>query len=381
MSTTFNEALGVYIHVPFCATTCDYCAFYQEQGTRSDVLRYLQGLHDEIATWEHQQAVDTIFIGGGTPGLLTARDLECLGDSIAKIKLKDNCEFSIEMAPSTVKVDKLAVLKAIGVTRISLGVQSFDDALLEQMGRRQSPKLVYQAYERIREAGFLNVNLDLIFAIPGQGIVEWEKDLQQAIDMRPEHISTYCLTFEDDTALWAKLTRGEVRRDEVVETKLYRRTWEMLEAAGYKQYEVSNFASPMHECRHNLDTWKMQQWRGFGPSAASQWQMERFSNPASLDQWLADIGDASLRDKCDVVALSDAVLVADSLIFGLRLNQGVNLDEIQQRFPAIDLALYENLWVDLQESAYILRRGEYIKLTVEGRLRADAIASAINERQ
>jgi len=189
-----KTTLGVYTHVPFCASTCDFCAFYQKQPNREEIKRYLQGIQTESDLFLKNIPVDTIFWGGGTPGLLMPKDLDALGQSILKNITNRPTEWTIEMAPSTVKPEKLKVLKDLGVTRISMGVQSFNAKTLEGLGRLHSPKQVYKAWDYIQEAGFQNTNLDLIFAIPGQSITEWLTDLNEAIRLSPAHISTYCLT-------------------------------------------------------------------------------------------------------------------------------------------------------------------------------------------
>ncbi len=205
---------GIYVHVPFCATACDYCAFYQEQPKRSDVDLYLDGIEDElIQAWDfrpkpkltQKKHIDTVFIGGGTPGLLTAKDLNRLCSILNQHMLSAPKEWTIELAPSTIKADKIDCLLKHGINRYSMGVQSFDEELLGKLGRRQGPKQIMQAYQTLRDSGCKNINLDMMFALPGQTLEQWESDLRRAIELEPEHISTYCLTFEEDTALWVQL--------------------------------------------------------------------------------------------------------------------------------------------------------------------------------
>ena len=262
--------LGLYVHVPFCATTCDFCAFYQTVPKGDAVTRYLEGIEAEagLVNWG-DRPVATAFWGGGTPGLLKPAELDRLGRTM-KLFGGQPAEWSVELAPATVTADRLAVLKALGVTRISLGVQSFNEGLLDALGRQHTPAQVYRAYELIRAQGFASVNLDLMFALPGQTEEQWRADLDEAMRLAPDHLSTYCLTFEEDTALWVKLSQGKVKLDVDKEALFYQRTWDYLAAAGYAQYEVSNFARPGHACRHNLNTWAMYEWVGLGPSAASQ---------------------------------------------------------------------------------------------------------------
>jgi oxygen-independent coproporphyrinogen-3 oxidase len=284
------------------------------------------------------------------------------------------------MAPSTVKADKLRVLKDMGVTRISMGVQSFDPDRLSSLGRLHSPKQIYQAWERILEVGFPQTNLDLIFAIPNQSIGQWETDIREAARLGPDHISTYCLTFEEDTALYVKLAQGKVRIDEEKEIRFYERAWELLDDLGYRQYEISNFARPGCECRHNLNTWRMQEWIGCGPSAASQFQGERFQRPANLEQWARSMF-ASQPPKEETVALDDHLLLTDSAVFGLRMNRGIDLGRLRRRFPeAGGLGHLEDFLERLAKEELLVKLGEVCRLTHRGRLLADAIGSELIER-
>ncbi|PIP59873.1 MAG: coproporphyrinogen III oxidase [Verrucomicrobia bacterium CG_4_10_14_3_um_filter_43_23] len=374
-----KTTLGVYTHVPFCASTCDFCAFYQKQPNREEIKRYLQGIQTESDLFLKNIPVDTIFWGGGTPGLLMPKDLDALGQSILKNITNRPTEWTIEMAPSTVKPEKLKVLKDLGVTRISMGVQSFNAKTLEGLGRLHSPKQVYKAWDYIQEAGFQNTNLDLIFAIPGQSITEWLTDLNEAIRLSPAHISTYCLTFEEDTKLYVKLSQGKIKRDIDQEANLYERTWEVLENNGYHQYEISNFAKPGQECQHNVHTWQMHEWIGLGPSASSQYQNKRFTNPASIEEWLKGI-ETGNQAYIDTETLTENTLALDSLIFGLRMNTGVNLPVLQQRFPHFNWQQLDHIIQTLTESEHCnLTQESILKLTSTGRLMADSIAKYLME--
>ncbi|WP_255568164.1 radical SAM family heme chaperone HemW [Ruficoccus sp. ZRK36] len=366
--------LGLYVHVPFCARACDFCAFYQEAPRRGDIDRYLEGVASEAAAMLTGRPVETIFWGGGTPGLLPAEDLRRLGETLLKQLPGPPREWSVEMAPSAVKPDKAAALREIGVNRISMGVQSFDDALLDKLGRQHRANQIYRAWETLREAGFDNINLDLMFALPGQSREQWLADLNEAIRLAPEHISTYCLTFEEDTALWVKLSEGKLRRDVPQEAELYQLSWETLEAAGYAQYEVSNFARPGHACIHNLNTWKMTEWVGLGPSAASQLGGRRFANVANLDQWLAGI-EKGLPARVDEVDLTPSILATDTLIFGLRMNAGVDLAKLEADWPDIDLSAVRPWAQTLVAEGLALLEGNSLRLTPEGRLLADRVGA------
>jgi oxygen-independent coproporphyrinogen-3 oxidase len=374
-----TPALGLYCHVPFCASTCDFCAFYQEKPRRGDLDRYLDAMEREFALLPQDRTVETVFWGGGTPGLLAAKDLERLGCSMLDRLVQPPEEWTIEMAPSTVKADKLAVLKDMGVTRISMGVQSFDADLLESLGRLHNPRQIDTAWERIRDAKFPQTNLDLMFAIPNQTMEQWTSDIEAAAQLGPDHISTYCLTFEEDTALYVKLAKGQLRIDEDREVRFYQAGWNRLQALGYRQYEISNFAQPGKECGHNLNTWRMQEWIGCGPSAASQFGGERYQRPANLEQWIEGMW-TEVPPKEERVMLNDRILLADSLVFGLRMNEGVDLDKLKNRHPgAGDLTRLDALLERLVAEGLAMNSSDQLKLTGEGRLLADAIGSGVIE--
>ena len=377
MPAPVQSATALYLHVPFCASSCDFCSFYQEQPKRGEIDRYLAAIEREMELYPPGR-VETAFWGGGTPGLLPAEDLLRLGKAMTKAAGQPG-EWSVELAPSSVRADKLAALKEIGVTRVSMGVQSFDDATLDALGRRHSPKQIMEAWELIEAAGFASRNLDLIFAIPGQDEKRWTDDLHRAISLKPDHLSTYCLTFEEDTAMFVKLSQGKVKIDRELEAFLYRRTWETLEAGGYSQYETSNFARPGHACRHNLITWEMGSWIGYGPSASSQWGHVRWTNPANLDQWIKGI-EAGQPVREQAKALSARDLLCDALVFGLRLNEGVDLFALAERFETPVPQGVRDLFADLVEENLMELAGTRFRLNGEGRLRADAVGVAVLEK-
>jgi len=377
LTPSVQPATALYLHVPFCASSCDFCSFYQEQPKRGEIDRYLAAIERELELHPPGR-VETAFWGGGTPGLLPADDLRRLGQAMTRAAGQPS-EWSIELAPSSVRADKLAALKEMGVTRVSMGVQSFDDLTLDALGRRHSPKQIMEAWELIEAAGFASRNLDLIFAIPGQDEQRWTEDLRRAIELQPDHLSTYCLTFEEDTAMFVKLSQGKVKIDRELEARLYRQTWEQLEANGYAQYETSNFARPGHACRHNLITWEMGSWIGYGPSAASQWGQRRWTNPANLDQWIKGI-EAGTPVLEQVKDLSAADLLCDALVFGLRLNAGVNPAALAARFATPLPARVTHLFEALVEEGLMEAAGTQVRLTGEGRMRADAVGVSILER-
>ncbi len=368
--------LGVYVHVPFCASTCDFCAFYQTQPTATGVDRFLRGIEREAAQLAWTRPVTTIFWGGGTPGLLAPRDLARLAAIVRERCGGAPAEWTVELAPASVTPERLDVLRAAGVSRVSMGVQSFQPELLEALGRQHTPDQIYRAYERIRAAGFPVVNLDLMFALPGQTTAEWAADVRQAVSLSPDHLSTYCLTFEEDTKLWVKLSQGRVKLDEENEAVMYEATWSQLADCGFAQYEISNFARPGRECRHNVNTWRMHEWIGLGPSAASQHDGWRGANIADLDRWLEQVerGERMTEDR---VVLTPALLAEDALIFGLRMNAGVGLQEWRSRAPDAPWSAVDDALATLQQNELLRREGDRVRLTRRGRLVADSIGAEI----
>jgi len=371
-----TKSLGLYLHVPFCARTCDFCAFYQTQATAERVRGFLADIAREVALVAPLRQVDTVFWGGGTPGLLAAKDLRALGRLGQRLTGGGPSEWSVEMTPTTVTEARLGALRELGVTRISMGVQSFQEHWLDALGRQHTRAQIYRAYERVRAAGFASVNLDLMFALPGQSDEEWLADVREAVALAPDHLSTYCLTFEEDTKLWVRLSQGKIRRDLEAEARLYTTTWETLAAAGYAQYEISNFARPGHACRHNLNTWRMGEWVGLGPSAASQYAGERGTNIADLGQWHGHL-DVGRRATEDRVTLTPALLAEDALIFGLRMNEGVELAPWRAAAPEAPWPAVDALLDRLADAALVERAGSRVWLTGRGRLVADAVGAEV----
>jgi oxygen-independent coproporphyrinogen III oxidase len=402
-----SRPLGIYLHVPFCASACEFCAFYQEKPKRVDLDRYLVGIEREIERTlipmlapGHPYTSALIFWGGGTPGLLPPEDIFRLGSTLKKsLGTLPIGEWSVEVAPSVVKAQKVAALLDLGVTRFSMGVQSFETKLLEAMGRLHSPQQVYAAYDLLRSGGAKNVNLDMIFALPGQNFSDWQRDLKAALILNPEHLSTYCLTFEEDTKLYAKLMRGQVhKRSAEAESQFYEQTWKILADAGFEQYEVSNFAKPRHACLHNINTWNMGEWIGLGPAAASQCGRFRFQNHANLDQWLksvemkvrsfeekiTDAQDFTMAAYTNVETLSPALIGADALIFGLRLNSGIGWFDWKKRFVSLadHFSILENIWLRMIDEELLDSDAfaqNCLRVTNVGRLLLDAIGTQILE--
>src|SRR6478672_10136353 len=237
----------LYVHIPFCARICPYCAFYKDRLDRSQTERFCDAILAEIELHVRTLSVRprTIFFGGGTPTALSTTQLERLLKGFReRLDLSDLREWTIEANPGSVSARKASVLKELGVNRISLGVQSWDNTLLRLLGREHNARQAEESYSIFREAGFANVSIDLMFALPGQSMEQWRNTLQKTISLGPDHVSAYCLTYEEDTDFFQRHTRGESRSDDQTEASHFEVAMEMLEPAGYEHYEISNYARP-----------------------------------------------------------------------------------------------------------------------------------------
>ncbi len=278
---------GLYIHIPFCVRKCDYCAFYSvvSKDWKKQEL-FFQSLEQELRGLPPDFSPRTIFVGGGTP---TAPDFQTLETFFPILGNFSPEEFSVEVNPGTVDAAKLSLLKRNGVNRLSIGVQSFDSDCLETLGRIHSAEQAEDAFRRARAAGFENISIDLMFGTPGQTVEMLDADLDRAIALGPEHIAIYNLMYEEGTPL---TERGPPRLDEDLERDMYDRIRARLKAAGFVHYEISNFAKPGFECRHNLLYWTGGDYIGCGPAAHSHWQGTRWANVADLDEYCRNVGSA-----------------------------------------------------------------------------------------
>ena len=373
-----RKKLGLYCHVPFCAHQCDYCAFYKEEPTAQKIKRYLECIEAEMKLLNIETPFDTIYIGGGTPGVLTANSFEHLCSSLTQNNISREIEeFSVEFSPSTVQKEKISVLMNFGCNRITLGVQSFNEKTMKSLGRRQTLNQVLKAYESIRICGIQNIGIDLIFCVPGQTHQEWLEDLRIAVDLQPQHISTYNLTFEKDTKLTKYLEDNNIsKKTDDEEADFFIETRDFLCRNGYRQYEVSNYCRPGFESKHNLNTWKMNDWIGIGPSACSQYMSKRFSNSCSLEKWESNIGNNMLSHE-NIIDVTDKQMAEDSIIFGLRMTDGIDLDEINANFPKINVNIIKKFFDSLKENKLAKINNSHVALTSKGLLVADAISVEI----
>ena len=363
-------SLGLYVHVPFCANQCAYCHFFKVQPTEATINAYFKQVEREFLFWQKRlqnRYVDTIFWGGGSPSCLSVAQIRHLAGLCKKLAAQPK-EWTVEVSPITITLEKLQCLKQLGVTRISMGVQSLNPKILKRLGRKQTRKQILEAYEWIRKAGFNNVNLDLIFPPDFSDFTLWQQDLKEIVALNPEHISTYCLTYESKTGPFVQEAYASV--DSNREADFYEFTWNFLPQFGYQHYEVSNFAKSGFECKHNLNTWRMQEWIGIGPSAASQFQQQRFQNDFKINP-------KDAQNFISLETIDDLTLCKDSLIFGLRMCAGVDLKQLQKRFPKVDCSQFNPLWNYFKQQGWIEYHDSIVHCTPAGLLLADSLALEI----
>ncbi len=370
------ENFGIYLHVPFCARPCGYCRFYKKVPTKDDIDFYIETLAKEIKLFaqEHElpSTTDTMFWGGGTPSILSPQQIEKIANTFGELLPKS--EWTVEVSPSTITREKLDAFRDVGVDRISLGVQSFSEKTLKTLGRAHTLQETLNAIDLIAERNFKNFSIDLIFGANGQTQQEWLTDIEKAATAPVNHISAYCLEFESGTSSCAGLKTQQQLDKNISDADLFQTAMSRLPELGFNQYEISNYALTENaQCLHNLSTWHMAQWVGFGPSAASQFSGKRYRNQASVAKW-AECVNARKMQYDDIVILDDEEMYSSALIFGLRMNDGINLQELKQRFPSANFDKYEQTILALIEENLIEQRGEKIALTDEGKLVADSVA-------
>ena len=373
MQTENGKVEHLYLHVPFCAAKCHYCAFYSEAGSAAKMEDYVEAVLTELKLSvagldkSRQLAPITIFFGGGTPSILPTQLMQRVLEGLRRVlSLERVREWTIECNPSTVSADKANLFRAFGVNRVSMGVQSLDDGLLSTLGRVHSVKAAVESYEKLRSANFDNINLDLMFGLPGQTLEHWRTTLRQAMELQPEHISTYCLILEEDTPFWSLLQQGLIKPDEELELKMYELGIEMLTTAGYRQYEISNFAKPGRECAHNIAYWEGKDYIGLGPSACSTIGARRWQNVSDIDRYVESLktGQPTIGFE---ETLTDELRASERVAFGMRMNAGVPADLVRKRW---DKQIAELLSAEL-----VQWRNNRLQPTKRGILFADEIAA------
>ena len=378
------DGLSIYIHIPFCETKCHYCDFNTYAGIEALIPGYIDALQREISFWGerlHHPRVSTVFFGGGTPSYVPIESIEALCRTIFQaFNVNSDAEVTLESNPGDYSQRELSRYLEAGINRLSIGVQSLDAALLKSLSRRHSSKTAIGAYKSAREAGFCNINLDLMFGLSGQTVKQWHSTLQQTIELKPEHLSLYALTLEPETPLEAMVRGGEIEEpDPDLAAEMYLYAESALNDAGFGHYEISNWSLPNRESRHNLAYWLNIAYLGFGPGAHSYLPGKRFAALRSPRRYV-DLFNGPLPEGdpvealveagilCSVEPVSPQVELSDTMMMGIRLARGIRSDEFRARFglglddafgPLID----ELVGLDL-----LMSNEEGIRLSDGGRL-------------
>jgi oxygen-independent coproporphyrinogen-3 oxidase len=366
---------AAYLHIPFCAHHCGYCDFAVAAGTDHLIDLYLEALEMELAGLGAPAPVTTLFLGGGTPTYLSPAQLERLMRMIRHwLPLRGGGEFSIESTPESITPGKVDVLAAGGVNRVSIGVQTFHAHLLPALDRIHSPEQVAPAVEAVRSRG-MNFSLDLIFGVPGQSLDDWRADLDRALGLRPDHLSTYGLTYEKGTPLWKDRERGQVKSlDEETELAMYLEAIDRLGAAGFEHYEISNFARPGRRCRHNEAYWANHAYFGFGVGAARYLGGKRELNVRGLKDYLKRVlagGSPTFQGE----ELGPEERARETAVIQLRRCDGIFRNEfLAQTGYALDALMGEKI-ARHAEAGLLEDSGDHVRLTRRGKCIADALVA------
>ncbi|HVT13937.1 MAG TPA: radical SAM family heme chaperone HemW [Fimbriimonadaceae bacterium] len=349
--------LAVYVHTPFCPSKCGYCDFnsYAMQGEIMELTTRAIVAEIENSPWRGRPA-KTIFFGGGTPTYLEERQLLSILEAVLDTHPPvEGCEITSESNPGTADADKYAAMRQAGFDRLSLGAQSFLDEDLIRLERVHKSSEIERAVRLAREAGFDNLNLDLMFALPHQSLAGWRRNLDRAIELQPEHLSLYCLTIEPNTTFYKKHLRGQLALpDDEAQVAMYEECFDRLASEGFTQYEISNFAKPGRECRHNLCYWRAEDYAGYGPGAVGCVGQRRYTNLKHPERYCAAVEEGQPL-AFESEELTAETLRTERIMLGLRLNEGL-VEELDER--ALGRVVSKG-WVE--------REGGIVRLTRAGR--------------
>ena len=371
-----SQARAVYIHIPFCKKICHYCAFNKYFYDGQPVDQYLAGLDTEMKLYQlnQQQAMDTIYVGGGTPSCLSMAELDQLMASIRRyLPLNDQTEFSFEINPGELTLEKCHLLRDYGVNRISMGVQTFNDRLLRKIGRNHREQHIYQSIDWFRQAGFENLSIDLIFRLPGQTIEDFDESLTKALSLNLPHYSLYSLIIENQTVFQQLMREGKLPLpSEDVDADMFQLAIERLATQGIQQYEVSNFAMPGYESRHNLKYWQYIDYYGFGAGAHGFLDGVRYYNHGPVHHYLKQTRQ-NLKPIIDQTALSKNEQMEEHLFLALRTVKGMDLTEFEQRYGERAEVLFADFFETQAQRGLLVLTNERVYLTTRGLFLADTV--------
>ena len=383
------EPLSLYVHIPFCTAKCGYCDFNAYAGHDHLIPPYAQALVREAQLWRSATAgrpMATVFFGGGTPSLMPLEEMGQLMTGFrSAFEIEPEAEVSLEANPGSLDEPYLRGLLDLGFNRLSLGVQSFHDDELRSLDRLHTAADAKQAYRAARAAGFKNVNLDLIFGLPEQPMDRWRESVEEALALKPDHLSLYALTVEEGTPLARDVAIGRTPPpDPDVQADQYEWTQDRLASAGYEQYEISNWALPGYRCRHNLTYWQCREYLGLGAGAHSYLNGVRFAGAASPGRYLSLVEESwreaaesdartPMRQVVSGEEITQELAISDTLILGLRLSEGVSLASFRERFGTDAMELFGERLAEPLERDLIEVAGDRLRLTVRGRLLANEV--------
>ena len=357
--------LELYVHIPFCVRKCQYCDFLSGPSDEETKDRYIEALLKEIRAAEHTEDYEivSVFIGGGTPSALKAEAIASIMRTLQEqFFFCEDAEVTIEANPGTVDLEKLTIYRNVGINRLSLGLQSTDAEELKLLGRIHSYEEFLKSYEWAREAGFSNINIDLMFAIPGQTGEAWRQHLYQVAELNPEHISAYSLIIEEGTPF---AEQNLDLPDEDTEYQMYEDTAEILERYGYRQYEISNYAKQGYMCRHNAGYWQRLEYLGFGLGASSLYGGMRFSNTHQMQEYLKESRNPDQIRK-DVTVLSRNERIEEFMFLGLRMTEGISEKKFEENFDVRLMDIYGDILQKYEETGFMEHIETKWRLTRKG---------------
>ena len=369
---------GIYIHVPFCRARCSYCDFATGAYESALAARYVHGVAAEIKNFslmEDRPDVDTIYFGGGTPSLLAKEQVAQILDAVReRFHVSAGAEVTMEMNPGTVTLDSLREFRECGVNRASFGAQTFDDLELKRLGRTHTAEDVRRTFSLLREAGFTNVSFDLIAGLPGQSVLNWSRNLDEALALKPEHLSFYILEVHEGTPLADQIRRGlQPTPDDDLAAEMYRMMLERAALQGYQHYEISNLCLPGYHSRHNTKYWTGEAVYGFGCSAHSyDGQRLRWSNERDAARY-TELMENARTAVVETTELDERARRAEAIFLGLRLMRGISLSEHRARFGADLRTDYTADLERLSEAGLIKLEDDSMKLTTSGVLLSNEV--------
>ena len=365
------EELGIYIHIPFCKQKCFYCDFCSFANKNEMQEKYVETVINEIKNITHKEkyTVTTIYLGGGTPSILNPEYIKNILQEIkSSFKILDDAEITIEINPGTVNEEKLKRYKEYGINRLSIGLQSANDKILKNIGRIHDYKQFEETFFFARKCGFKNINVDLMIGLPTQAIEDVKQTLEKIIQKNPEHISVYSLIIEEGTTIEKLINENKLQLpDEETERIMYWTVVNELKENGYNQYEISNFSKKTYESKHNTNCWKQKQYIGLGTSAHSYLNKKRYSNTNNIEEYIKNIQESTISKNITIhEEQTEESTMNEYMLLGLRMIQGININEFKQKFKTDPTIKYKEILEKLQKENLIQITKTSIKLTKQG---------------